>query len=82
MTTKAKGGRYGDISMIWKLFGPNRNGGGAFLDRPLILAAWDDGVAVGFGVFPARAKARGVKFPSAGAFLASLSTLMIADKGL
>ena len=29
MTTKAKGGRYGDISMIWKLFGPNRNLGEA-----------------------------------------------------
>ena len=64
------------------LFGPHCDGSRAFLDRPLILAAWDDGVSVGFGAFPAGAKARGVKFPSAGAFLASLSTLMIADKGL
>jgi hypothetical protein len=35
------------------------------LDRPLIFAAWNDGVAVGFGLLPGRAKAGGVEFPSA-----------------
>ena len=57
-----------------QLFGPHCNGSGAFLDRPLILAAWNDGVAIGFSAFPTRAKARRVEFPSAGAFLARLST--------
>ena len=43
------------------------------MDRPLVLAAWNDGVAVRFGTFPARAKTRGVQFPSAGALLTTLS---------
>jgi len=39
------------------LFRPHCNCGCAFLNRPFILATWDDGVAGGLGAIPARAKA-------------------------
>jgi len=56
------------------LFGPHCQSRGAFLDRPLVLAARGDGVAIGFGTLPGRAKPRAVQLPSAGAFLSCLST--------
>ena len=41
------------------------NCGGAFLDQPFILAAWNDGKAGRLGSRPARAKAGGVELPRA-----------------
>src|ERR1700729_2918836 len=46
------------------LFGPRCNCGGTLLNRPLILAAGANGVAVDLALLPSRAEARCVKLPS------------------